>query len=164
MPSKSKDVRVEQCLILEKKLGLRLQKLDQKGMNKERAQRDPLVKNLKAKIRETKARIAAADKHVLKTQELVQAKAQKLAELEAKGKTARAEASDKPAAPETKEKKQPKAPEKAEAKKKTEAEKDTKPKKKAVSADKEPEKKQAVAEAAEPPKRSRKKKEETTEE
>ena len=164
MPSKSKGVRVEQCRILEKKLGLRLQKLDQKGVDKEKAQKDPLVKNLKAKIRETKARIAAADKHVLKTEELVQAKTQKLAELEAKGKTAETESPDKPVMSETKQKKQSKAPEKAEAKKKPDAEKEPKPKKKAVSTDKEPEKKQAAAADAEPPKRSRKKKEETTEE
>jgi len=161
MPSKSKDVRVEQCLILEKKLGLRLQKLDQKGVSKEKAQRDPLVKNLKAKIRETKARIAAADKYVLRTQELVQAKAQKMAELEAKGNKSEP---DEQTTVETKEKKQSKAPEKAEAKKKPAAEKETKPKKKAASADKEPEKKQVAAADAEPPKRSRKKKEETTEE
>ncbi|OPY87096.1 MAG: hypothetical protein A4E71_01231 [Smithella sp. PtaU1.Bin162] len=155
MPSKSKDVRVEQCLILEKKLGLRLQKLDQKGMNKERAQRDPLVKNLKAKIRETKARIAAADKHVELTRTLVQAKLQKAAELEAQSKAAKAETSAEPAAAEAKQKKQ--SPEKAEAKKKPAAEKEAKPKKKAAVTE-------PAAADAEPPKKPRKKKEENKEE
>jgi hypothetical protein len=79
MSSKSKNVRIEQRRILEKKLELRLQILAQKGISKEKAQRDPLVKNLKAKIRETNARIAAFDKFIQRAQELAQAKAQKLA-------------------------------------------------------------------------------------
>ena len=36
MASKSKNVRIEQLRIFEKKLALRLQKLDQKGISKEK--------------------------------------------------------------------------------------------------------------------------------
>lgn len=80
MSSKSKDVRIEQRLVLEKKVELRLQQLAQKGIGKEKAQSDPLVKNLKAKIRETNIRINAADKFAELNQKLAEAKAQKLAE------------------------------------------------------------------------------------
>ena len=64
MASKSKDVRIEQLRIFEKKLALRLQQLDKKGISKEKAQSDPLVKSLKSKIRETNVRIAALEKFV----------------------------------------------------------------------------------------------------
>jgi len=78
MSSKSKDVKIEQRRILEKKLDLRLQQLAQKGISKEKAQSDPLVKNLKAKIRETNIRIKAVDKVSKLNEELAQAKVQKL--------------------------------------------------------------------------------------
>ena len=84
MASKSKDVRIEQLRIFEKKLALRLQQLDQKGISKEKAQSDPLVKSLKSKIRETNVRIAAVEKFVQLTQALAQAKVQKLVDLAAK--------------------------------------------------------------------------------
>jgi hypothetical protein len=80
MASKSKDVRMEQLKTFEKKLVLRLQQLEKKGISKEKALIDALVKELKSKIRQTNTRIAAFDKFVQRTQELVQAKAQKLAE------------------------------------------------------------------------------------
>lgn len=79
MSSKSKDVKIEQRRILEKKLDLRLQQLAQKGISKEKAQSDPLVKNLKAKIRETNIRIKAVEKITKLNEELAQAKIQKLA-------------------------------------------------------------------------------------
>ena len=80
MASKSKDVRIEQLRTFEKKLALRLQQLDQKGISKEKAQSDPLVKSLKSKIRETNVRVAAIEKFVQLNEKLAQAKAQKLAE------------------------------------------------------------------------------------
>jgi hypothetical protein len=86
MASKSKNVRIEQLRIFEKKLAIRLQQLDQKGISKEKAQSDPLVKSLKSKIRETNVRIAAVEKFVQITQALAQAKVQKLADLAAKKK------------------------------------------------------------------------------
>jgi hypothetical protein len=145
MPSKTKDVRLEQRRILEKKLDLRLQKLAQKGISQEKAQSDPLVKNLKAKIRETNIRIRVADKFVRRTEELAQAKAQKIADLTKQ-----------------EEKQQPEAeavPVEAKPKKRAAAATGEEPKKKAA-APKEPKKKPADAEA---PKKPRKKKEESQE-
>jgi hypothetical protein len=84
MASKSKDVRIEQLKIFQKRLDLRLQQLAQKGISEKDAQRDPLVKSLKSKIRETNVRIAAFEKFVKLTEALAQAKVQKLAELAAK--------------------------------------------------------------------------------
>jgi len=121
MPSKSKNVRLEQRRILEKKLDLRLQQLAQKGISKEKAQSDPLVKNLKAKIRQTNIRIAVFEKYVKQAEELAQAKAQKLAE------------------PKKKKEKKPKAEPKP--KKKTPAPADKKPKKPAAAKVKTPPKK-----------------------
>lgn len=113
MSSKSKDVKIEQRRILEKKLDLRLQQLAQKGISKEKAQSDPLVKNLKAKIRETNIRIKAVDKITKLNEELAQAKVQKLA---APAKEEEAGAPEK----ESKSKKKAGAPEK-ESKKKSAA-------------------------------------------
>ena len=79
MASKSKDVRIEQRGVLEKKLGLRLEKLAAAGLSKEKAQSDTIVKNLKSKIRETNARIAAFDKNIQKIESLAKAKEEKLA-------------------------------------------------------------------------------------
>ncbi|MEN6621154.1 MAG: hypothetical protein ABFD50_06375 [Smithella sp.] len=79
MSSKSKDVRIEQRRVLEKKLDLRFQQLAQKGTGKEKAENDPLVKNLKAKVRETNTRIKAVEKIEKLNENLAQAKLQKLA-------------------------------------------------------------------------------------
>ncbi len=79
MSSKSKDVRIEQRSVLEKKLDLRFQQLAQKGTGQEKAESDPLVKNLKAKIRETNSRIKAVEKIEKLNEDLAQAKIQKLA-------------------------------------------------------------------------------------
>ena len=122
MASKSKNVRIEQLRIFEKKLAMRLQQLDQKGIRKEKAQNDPLVKSLKSKIRETNVRIAALEKLVQRTQDLAQAKAQKLAESA------------------NKEEKSESVPEAKQA--------EAKPKKKAVAADKEPKKQPAAKDEA----------------
>ena len=79
MSSKSKEVRIEQRRISEAKLALRLKQLAEKGISKEDAQRDTLVKSLKSKIRETNVRIAAFEKNMKLVQTLAQAKAEKLA-------------------------------------------------------------------------------------
>ncbi|HNY50257.1 MAG TPA: hypothetical protein PLV50_05205 [Smithella sp.] len=84
MPSKSKDVRMEQLRVFEKKLALRLEQLEKKGISKEKAQNDALVKSLKSKIKQTRVRIAVFDKFIQKKEELAKAKAQKLADLEKK--------------------------------------------------------------------------------
>jgi len=130
MASKSKDVRIEQLRTFEKKLALRLQQLDQKGISKEKAQSDPLVKSLKSKIRETNVRIAAVEKFVQINEKLAQAKAQKLAEPEVKKEEKSEPAKDAKQA-------------------------EPKPKKKEAAADKEP-KKQPAAKDEAPPKEPKK--------
>jgi len=130
MASKSKDVRLEQRRVLEKKLELRLQKLAGLGVASDKTKTDPLVKNLKSQIRETNVRIAAFDKNTLKIEELKQAKEKKLAE-----KSLPKEAKAAP-------------------------EKEAKPKKKAAAGEKEAKKKPAEAAAGDAPKKPRKKKEE----
>lgn len=140
MASKSKNVRIEQLRVFEKKLALRLQQLEKKGISKEKAQNDPLVKSLKSKIRETNVRIAAIDKFVLKVQELAKAKAAKLAELAQK---------EEPVKAPSKEKSSEAKPEETKPK----------PKKKEETVDKEPKKKEGAKEAPvadEPPKKAEK--------
>ena len=44
MASKSKDVRIEQLRIFQKRLDLRLQQLVQKGIGEKEAQKDPLLR------------------------------------------------------------------------------------------------------------------------
>ena len=105
MASKSKDVRMEQRRVLEKKLELRLQKLAVQGISKEKTAKDPLVKNLKSQIRETNIRIATFDKNTLKINELAQAKEAKLA--------AKLLPKEPKAAPEAAPEKEPKAKKKA---------------------------------------------------
>lgn len=141
MASKSKNVRIEQLRVFEKKLALRLQQLEKKGISKEKAQNDPLVKSLKSKIRETNVRIAAIDKFVLKVQELAKAKAAKLAEL--------AKQEEQVAPAPAKEKSSEAKPEETKPK----------PKKKEETVDKEPKKKEVVKEspvAEEAPKKAEK--------
>ena len=163
MASKSKDVRIEQLRIFEKKLALRLEQLAQKGISKEKALTDSLVKSLKSKIRETNVRIAAVEKFVQITQALAQAKVQKLADLEAK-KEEKSEPAPKQT--EQKQKKKVDAADK-EPKKKPVAKDETapkEPKKQAAAADeatpKKPKKQPVDADEATPKKRASKKKEE----
>ena len=80
MSSKSKEARLEQRRVLEKKLELRLSKLADLGVAKEKAKSDPLVKKLQAQIQETNLRIAASDKNAEKVLAMKQAKEKKLAE------------------------------------------------------------------------------------
>jgi hypothetical protein len=153
MASKSKDVRIEQLRIFEKKLALRLEQLAQKGISKENAKSDPLVKSLKSKIRETNVRITAFEKFIQLNQKLAQAKEQKLAEPDVKkeGKSESAQeakqADSKPKKKETGADKEPKK--QPAAKDETVPQEPKKPKKQPVDAD----------EAA-PKKRTSKKKEE----
>jgi hypothetical protein len=154
MSSKSKKVRIEQRRILETRLELRLKKLAEKGVSKEDAQRDPLVKNLKSQIRETNVRIAAFEKNIKLAQTLAQAKAQKVAELSAK-KEEKPKPHAEPAAEQPKKHK-----EKAESHHDSVASEAPK-KKAAVAADKEPKKKAPAADGEAAPKKTKAKKEES---
>ncbi|KFO68918.1 hypothetical protein ER57_00770 [Smithella sp. SCADC] len=130
MASKSKDVRIEQLKIFQKRLDLRLQQLAQKGIGEDKAQKDPLVKSLKSKIKETNVRIAAFEKFVKLTEALAQAKVQKMADLAAKKEE---KTEQKQAQP--KQKKADKEPKKQPAAADEEAPK--KPKKQSADADEE---------------------------
>jgi hypothetical protein len=130
MASKSKDVRIEQRRILEKKLEMRLSKLTGEGMAAQKINTDPIVKNLKAQIREANIRIAAIDKNTVKIESMREDKARKLLEKSAPKETG--------AAPE----------------------KEAKSKKKAAPAEKEPKKKKEPAAEGEAVKKPKKKKEE----
>jgi hypothetical protein len=142
MASKSKDVRMEQLRIFEKKLVLRLEQLAKKGISKEKALTDSLVKSLKSKIRETNVRIKALEKFIQLNQKLAQDKVQKLADLVAKK-------DEKPEPVESKSKKK-------------EAGADKEPKKQVVAKDeatpKKPKKQPAEGDEAAPKKRTSKKK------
>jgi hypothetical protein len=136
MASKSKDVRIEQLNIFQKRLDLRLQQLAQKGIGEDKAQKDPLVKSLKSKIKETNVRIAAFEKFVKLTEALAQAKVQKQAELAAKK-----EEKTEPKQAQPKQKKADKEPKKQSAASDGEAPK--KPKKQSADADEEATKKKS---------------------
>jgi hypothetical protein len=165
MASKSKDVRMEQLRIFEKKLVLRLEQLSKKGISKEKALTDSLVKSLKSKIRETNVRIAAFEKFVKLAEELAKAKVQKLADLAAK-KEEKSEPTQKVKQPESKPKKKEAAADQESKKQPADkAEKAPKePKKQATAGDEEtpkkPKKQPADADEAAPKKRTSKKKEE----
>jgi hypothetical protein len=123
MASKSKDVRIEQKRVLEKKLEMRLNKLAERGVDGNKAKSDPLVKSLKSQIKETNARIAAFDKNIAKIESLKQAKEKKMAEKSAP--------KDAQAAPEKEAKSKKKAAGDKESKKKpAEGEAAKKPRKK----------------------------------
>ena len=165
MASKSKNVRIEQLRIFEKKLALRLEQLAQKGISNEKAQRDPLVKSLKSKIRETNVRIAAFEKFVQLNQKLAQAKEQKLAEPAVK-KEEKSESAQEAKKAESKSKKKEAAADK-EPKRQPAAKDETvpkEPKKQATDEDeatsKKPKKQPTEADEVAPKKRTSKKKEE----
>jgi hypothetical protein len=137
MASKSKDVRIEQLKIFQKRLDLRLQQLAQKGIGEDKAKKDPLVKSLKSKIKETNVRIAAFEKFVKLTEALAQAKVQKQAD-----QAAKKDEKSEPKQAEPKQKKADKEPKKQSAASGEEAPK--KPKKQSADTDEEAPKKKAT--------------------
>ena len=137
MASKSKDVRVEQLRIFQKRLDLRLQQLAQKGIGEKEAQKDSLIKSLKSKIKETNVRIAAFEKFVKLTEALAQAKVKKLAELAEKK-----EEKSEPKQAQPKQKKSDKEPKKQPVASDEETPK--KPKKQSTDTDEEAPKKKAT--------------------
>jgi len=136
MASKSKDVRIEQLRIFQKRLDLRLQQLVQKGIGEKEAQKDPLVKSLKSKIKETNIRITAIEKFVKIAEALVQAKAQKQAELvakkEEKSEQKQAEPKQKKGDKEPKKQSVPSGEEKPKKQKKQSADTEEAPKKRTI--------------------------------
>jgi hypothetical protein len=79
MASESKETRLKQKATLEAKLQKRLALLAEKGLDEKKIARDALVKELKAKLKETATRLRAIAANVQRTVELAAMKAERLA-------------------------------------------------------------------------------------
>jgi len=79
MASESRETRLKQKAGWEVKLQKRLALLAEKGTDKKKIARDALVKGLKAKVRESQARLRAIDATEKRTAELATIKAERLA-------------------------------------------------------------------------------------
>ncbi|MEW5949273.1 MAG: hypothetical protein AB1711_07650 [Thermodesulfobacteriota bacterium] len=79
MASESRETRLKQKAGWEVKLQKRLALLVEKGADKKKIVRDALVKELKAKIKESRARLRAIDATEKRTAELATIKAERLA-------------------------------------------------------------------------------------
>jgi hypothetical protein len=78
MPSKSKEARLNQMEYLEYKLDRRLAFLAERSVDPGRIVKDPAVRMIRAKIRETDARLRAIAAIEKKTEEMAKVKAEKL--------------------------------------------------------------------------------------
>ena len=94
MPSKSKTARLEQKAYWEEKLAQRLSVLAEKGLSPEKIARDTAVKQLRARIRETGARLRVISEREKKAEEMARARAEKTAapKMKKTKKTAEADA------------------------------------------------------------------------
>ena len=79
MASKSNETRLQQKAALEAKLQRHLALLAERGLDEKKIARDVLVKELKAKLKETALRLRAIDANVKRTAELAAIKAERLA-------------------------------------------------------------------------------------
>ncbi len=79
MSSKTKAARLEQKKYWETKLEERLNFLKDNGVAPQKAAKDPAVRKLRAKIRETEARLQAIEALEKKKEEMAKRKAEKLA-------------------------------------------------------------------------------------
>ena len=111
--SESKETRLKQKATLEAKLQKRLALLAEKSLDEKKIARDVLVKELKAKLKETATRLRAIAANVQRTAELAAVKAERLAK-------------PKEELPKAK-KATPEPPQEAKAKKKKKKEEEAKP-------------------------------------
>ncbi|MBW2095912.1 MAG: hypothetical protein JRI80_13590 [Deltaproteobacteria bacterium] len=79
MASKSKEVRIEQKKYWETKLEQRLGALAEKGVDPKNAAKDPAVKKIRARLRETEARLKTITSLESKAEEMARKKAEKVA-------------------------------------------------------------------------------------
>ncbi len=79
MPSKGKEERLEQKAYWEEKLSQRLAQLKEDGVEPGKAAKNTVVKQIRAKLRETNNRLEAIANLEKKVQEMAVAKAEKLA-------------------------------------------------------------------------------------
>lgn len=113
MASESKETRLKQKATLEAKLQKRKTLLAEKGFDEKKIERDVLVKELKAKLKETAARLRAIASNVQRTADLAAVKAERLAKPKEETTKAKKAAPEPP--PETKAKKKKKKDEEAKA-------------------------------------------------
>jgi hypothetical protein len=106
MASESKETRLKQKATLEAKLQKRLALLAEKGLDEKKIARDVLVKELKAKLKETAVRLRAIEANVKRTADLAAIKAERLAKPKEETPKAKKAAPEPP--PETKAKKKKK--------------------------------------------------------
>jgi hypothetical protein len=111
MASESKETRLKQKAALEAKLQKRLALLAEKGQDEKKIARDVLVKELKAKLKETALRLRAIEANVKRTADLAAIKAERLAKPKEETPKAKKAAPEPP--PEAKAKKKKKKDEEA---------------------------------------------------
>ncbi len=81
MGSKQKQTQTEQKAYFERKLEDRLSFLSEKGTKSSRIKKDPVVKNLRARIKAVNARLKTIASHEQRTEELAKMKTEKAAAL-----------------------------------------------------------------------------------
>ncbi len=79
MASKDKESRLAQMAYWEEQLNQRLTQLNEKGMTPEKAAKDTEIRRIRAKIRETRDRLAIIEEKEKKLEEMAKAKAEKAA-------------------------------------------------------------------------------------
>jgi hypothetical protein len=79
MASKSKESRMEQKIFWEEKLKQRLEVLAENGIDPGKSPKDMAIKKIRAKLRETEARLKAIGTQEKKAEEMAMKKAEKLA-------------------------------------------------------------------------------------
>ncbi|RLB43332.1 MAG: hypothetical protein DRH12_03230 [Deltaproteobacteria bacterium] len=79
MASKSKAARLNQISYWEGRLEERLKTLSEEGKDPQRVAKDPIVRKIRAKIRETQSRLNAIEAKEKKNEEMARRKAQKAA-------------------------------------------------------------------------------------
>jgi hypothetical protein len=105
MASESKETRLKQKATLEAKLQKRLALLAEEGLNEKKIARNVLVKQLKAKLKKTAARLRAIAANVKRTEDLAAMKAERLAKPKEEAPKAKKAAPEPPPEAKTKKKK-----------------------------------------------------------
>jgi hypothetical protein len=116
MASKSKEARMDQKVFWEDRLKQRLEVLAEKGVDPGRLSKDMAVKKIRAKLRDTEARLRAVEEQDTKGEELARKKAEKLAApKEKKTRKKKETEEDRAAASKRQQKKKKKKEDKAES-------------------------------------------------
>jgi len=113
MASESRETRLKQKATWEAKLQKQLAHLTEKGQTEKQIERDALVREIKAKIKETNARLRAIDANEKQIADLAAMKAERLAKPKEEAPKAKKAAEPPPEAKEPKAKKKKKKEEDA---------------------------------------------------